>query len=79
MVQIPFKHAIHSSNLYSILIQLQVEHVIQEFDLRIPQQAFKFLFHFYNVGSGAKTNASRLRLTPNQNGRLLVTGIITGL
>ena len=73
----PLEYAIHSSNLYSILIQLQVEYVIQEFDLRNPQQAFEFLFQFYNFVSGAKTNASRLTL--NQNRRMLVSDITTGL
>lgn len=51
--------------------------MIQEFDLRDPQQAFEFLFQFYNFVSGAKTNASRLTL--NQNGRTLVTDITTDL
>lgn len=56
---------------------MQVEYVVQEFDLRIRLQAFEFLFQFYNFVSGSKTNASRL--THDQNGRMLVMGITRGL
>jgi len=73
----PLEYAVHSLNLCSILIQVQVEYVVQVFDLRNPLQAFEFLFQFYNFVAGAKANASRL--TPNQNGRMLVANITTSL
>jgi len=56
---------------------VQVEYVVQDFELRNPLQAFEFLFQFYNFVAGVKANASRL--TPNQNGKMLVANITTSL
>ena len=73
----PLECAVHSSNPRSILTQLQVEYVIQDSNLRIPQQAFEFLFQLYNFVSVTKTIADRL--TPGQNGRMLAGDITTSL
>ena len=47
------------------------------FDLRIPQQAFEFLFQLYNFVSTVKTTASQFDLT--KNGKKLATEISRGL
>ena len=73
----PLECAVHSSNPRSILTQVQVEYVIQDFNLRIPQQAFEFLFQLYSFVSVTKTITDRL--TPGQNGRVLAGDITTGL
>lgn len=43
----------------------QVEYVLREFDLKIPQQAFEFLFQLYNFVSTVKelsVNSAGLRM-----------------
>ena len=77
MGRMPLECAVHPSSLCSILIQLQVKYVIRDFSLRIPQQAFGFLFQFYNFVAATKPIADRL--TPGQNGMTLAGDITTGL
>jgi hypothetical protein len=64
----PLQYVVYSSNLHSVLIQVQVEHVLREFNLEIPQQAFEFLFQLYNFVSTVKTTASELDLTKDGTG-----------
>jgi hypothetical protein len=64
----PLQYVVYSSNLHSVLIQVQVEYVLREFNLGIPQQAFEFLFQLYNFVSTVKTTASELDLTKDGTG-----------
>jgi hypothetical protein len=77
MVRIPLQYVVYSSNLHSVLIRTQVEYVLREFNLGIPQQAFEFLFQLYNFVSTVKTTANQLDLT--KNGKKLATQISRGL
>jgi hypothetical protein len=55
----------------------QVEYVLREFDLKIPQQAFEFLFQLYNFVYTVKRTVGHFG--PTKHGKLLAEKISRGL